>query len=231
MTYQQIYQAVQNIRFNTTSGLLSNPGGIKDWIRARETEVWEYADWPIKDADTPLTVSASTPTIALPGNFFRWPEQGLQLYDDLGDELDYLNPDEFYDAFQELVVANQKGRPSAWTIHSDVSGSVLSPRIRLGPTPDVGYTFRLRGWSLPVKRTASDTWGLGTMSADTDLPWWPDDYHDFLVDGALARGKRNNNDPSWQADEQAFQQGLRQLEDSIMGPQKGGTQQWGKAWC
>ena len=67
------------------------------------------------------------------------------------------------------------------------------------------------------------------MSADTDLPWWPDDYHLFLVDGAVAYGKRLEGDFSWQSDDQVFQQGLARLASELLPfarPGAGG-QVWG----
>jgi hypothetical protein len=65
------------------------------------------------------------------------------------------------------------------------------------------------------------------MSAGSDLPWWPDAYHYFLVDGALATGKRQLGDPSWQQDEAAFQSGLQRLRSELIPAARTELVQWG----
>jgi hypothetical protein len=85
----------------------------------------------------------------------------------------------------------------------------------------------VRGWALPIKRTAAATWALGLMSADADLPWWPDEFHYFLVDGAIAYGKRLESDSTWQADESIFQGGLERLADALLPIARRGVEQWG----
>lgn len=215
MTYAQIYQAVQNIRFNAT--ILSTPGGIKDWIRAREGEVWQYADWPLKEsADPQVSVVNGAATIALPSTF-TFPDQLLQLFDENGQMLSFLDPEQFFRRYEPSNVPTVSAGPGeAWTITAQNIAGVITPQLRIGPTPSTNRTYTVRGGHLPICRSAAGAWKLGTMSADTDLPWWPDDYHYFLVSGAIALGKRNQSDPSWQPDEQDFQQGMTRLASELL---------------
>lgn len=228
MTFQQIYNSVAALRFNTA--LITASGGIKEWIRARESDVWAYADWPVKgSAQLSLVLTNGNAGVTLPGG---WSSvlQGLHIYDDYGAELDYLEPEDFfasYGASPSAPVSNQ--RPVAWTIVTD-SASPGTQKFYVGPAPNGAYTFYVQGWNLPIKRTAAATFALGTMTSDTDLPWWPDDYHDFLIDGTIARGKRLQSDPSWQADEQAFQDGLQRLEGLLMPGERAPVRQFGKVW-
>lgn len=224
MTFLQLYTEIALTRFNSST---SKIGQIKNWINAREADVWRYADWPLKSADVAVTVTGGQVSVPLGGNFFRWPDQGLQLLDDLGDELSYLDPETFFRLYQPLVASGARYKPEAWTVDTAVSGSVATPQLHLGPTPQSGYTFRLRGWTLPIKRTAADTWALGFMSGDTDLPWWPDHEHYPLVDGAIAYGKRLEGDPSWRDDEARFKDWLQNLAWELL-PQRG-TEIWGEA--
>jgi hypothetical protein len=223
MTYLQIYTAVQALRFDAS--ILTTDGGIKQWIRAREGEIWQYADWPQKESvEINLTVSNGVATAPLPAGFLAT-AQLLTIKDEFGAELEFLPPARFYEIYQPLIVpAVVTGLGEAWTLTTDPVGGTL--QIRIGPTPQGAKTYTVRGWTLPIKRTAATTWAIGTMSADADLPWWPDDYHYFLVDGALATGKRQLGDPSWAQDESAFQQGLSRLAHELM-PARG-VEIWGE---
>ena len=221
MTYAQIKAAVAAIRGD--QGSLGT-----DAIRDREVEVWQYNDWPIKQSiELSLTVTGGVATVAVPSGFSN-PAQGLHIYDDYGDELDYLAPADFfasYGASPASPVANN--RPEAWTLVVDPTASGLLS-FRLGPTPLSGATFSLQGWNLPIKRTDATHWSIGTMSADTDLPWWPDDYHGFLVDGAVAQIKRRFGDPSYGPDEGAFQAGLTRLAHELQPAARGAVEVWGE---
>ena len=229
MTYAQIYQAVQNTRFN--AAILSTAGGIKDWIRAREAEVWQYADWPIKDSSLiAISIVAGAAVVNLPPGVTITP-QLIQVFDENGIELDFMDPAEFFEEYQPRQVPSVSPGPGeAWTITTDPLSGSGAMQLRVGPTPNAARSYTVRGWTLPIKRTAAATWSLGTMSADTDLPWWPDDFHDFLVDGAVARGKRLQSDPSWPNDEQAFQAGMARLEDTLIPTGRVGAEQWGTVW-
>src|SRR5947207_883550 len=100
MTYQQIYQAVENTRFD--SSLRDIPGGIKDWIRTREEEVWDYAPWPIKQLDgVSVSVNFSAPNkIPLYNAQVGGVVESLQLYDQYGTKMEYLSPEEFTELVQ-----------------------------------------------------------------------------------------------------------------------------------
>lgn len=227
MTFASIYNEVANIRFNTQTSTIAF---IKNWVNAREGEVWQYADWPIKQAtQLNLTVTGGTATIALPLGM-TWTSQGITVRDNYGDELSYLDPYDFFEAYGAAASATvPSGTPESWTLVTDptATGALL---FRVGPTPSASATFTVHGWNMPIKRTGASTWSTGTMSADSDLPWWPDAYHYFLVSGAIALGKRLSSDPSWQADEQDFHDGLARLRKEVMPLQRDEAEQWGGLW-
>jgi hypothetical protein len=224
VTFLSIYTEVANLRFNASSAMVAQ---IKNWVNAREGEAWQYADWPIKESTQfNLTVVGGTATVALPTGMLQT-SQGIDIYDDYGNSLDYLEPAEFYATYGAAPSSPlPNSAPEAWTLVTDpASPGALS--FRLGPTPSASKTFTIQGWNLPVKRTATSTWAIGTMSADTDLPWWPDPYHYFLVSGAIALGKRLQSDPSWQSDEQDFQSGLERLRKELLPAGRREVLQWG----
>lgn len=228
MTYQQIYTAVENIRFD--AALLTVAGGIKDWIRAREAEVWQYADWPLEDgAVLNLAVVNGVATIALPTGL-SFQAQELEIFDENGFALEFMAPRRFYERYQPYNVPSiTPGYGEAWTLTTDLSGApAATPQVRIGPIPNGSRTYTVRGWSLPISRSAAAVYKIGAMSADSDLPWWPDDFHYFLVDGAIATGKRQRNDPTWQADEGFFQNGLERLAETMIPLERIGLpRQWG----
>jgi hypothetical protein len=132
MTYLQIYTAVQALRFDAS--ILTTDGGIKNWIRAREGEVWQYADWPQKESvEINLTVSNGVATAPLPAGFLAT-SQLLTIKDEYGSELEFLSPARFYEIYQPLIVpAVVSGLGEAWTLTTDPVGGTL--QIRIGPTP------------------------------------------------------------------------------------------------
>jgi len=221
MTYQQIYQAVQNIRFGD-SNILSTPGGVKDWIKAREEEVWQFANWPLKESGS-YNVTISGSGFSLPSAFTEF-SAGMELFSDLGDKLEYMEPGDLEGLINSYASSNvPSGNPSFWTIDSTSSAGVVTLAVKMDQS-DTGATYKVRGWSGPVCRSSTSAYKLGTMSADTDLPWW-DTNHYFLVSGALALGKRQMGDPTWQADEQDFQTGLQRLQDTVIGSRQS-LRQW-----
>lgn len=227
MTFASIYNEAINLRFNSTATKLAQ---VKNWVTAREGEVWQAADWPIKDSvQLSLTVTGGTATVPLPSGM-TWTSQGIDVYDNYGAKLDYLAPDDFFAAYgaaSSSPVAS--GTPAAWTLTTDptASGALV---FRVGPTSSSSTTFSVSGWNLPIKRTAAAVWATGTMSGDTDLPWWPDAFHYFLVEGTIALGKRLEGDPSWQQNEQAFQTGLDRLRRELMPLERASLEQWGDYW-
>jgi len=64
--------------------------------------------------------------------------------------------------------------------------------MHLYPTPDQAYPLELRYWKLPA-----------ALSADTDVPTIPADYHNLLIYSAVAEGYRAEDDhqtaAQWQA--------------------------------
>lgn len=225
MTFAQLVLECFDVAFSSRQ---VKPQQVKRWLGTREAEVWQFANWPIKQSvELNLTVTGGVATVALPAGFSNV-AQGLHIFDDYGGELAYLDPDDFfanYGAAPASPVASN--RPEAWTMTVDptASGALV---FRFGPAPLASATYAVQGWNLPIKRTAAAVWAIGSMSADTDLPWWQDDYHYWLVDGAVAYGKRFEGVPTWQQHEQAFQAGLERLRHELMPAGRGTVEVWGE---
>src|SRR6266496_2923404 len=164
MTFLSLYTEVANIRFNSTATKIAQ---IKNWINAREGEIWQYADWPIKDStQLNLTVTGGTATVPLPTGM-TWTSEGIVLRDNYGTELIYRKPREFFASYGSQPSATvPSGMPESWTLTTDPSASGALV-FRIGPTPSSSATFTVHGWNLPIKRTAASTWSIGTMSGDT----------------------------------------------------------------
>lgn len=222
MTYQDIYTTVQNIRFDLSFVTGLGTGGIKDWVKAREEEVWMYAPWPLKQSGA-YTVTISGSGFPLPAAFTEY-TAAMELYNALGDKLEYMDTDELEQLVASYGTTTPSGGPQFWTIEQTSSGGVVTAAVKMDQA-DNGASYKVRGWSGPICRSSSSAYKLGVMSATTDLPWW-DVNHYFLVSGAVALGKRHHGDPSWQEDEQDFQAGLQRLEDTIIGTRTPLTQ-WG----
>lgn len=200
MNFKELQDECIQIRFKE-----SQRTSIKHWLNTRYQFLWAMADWPWKrmgPVALALTANGANPT--LPTDFDR----PIFMYDDRGDGLAWISPDEF-DAnylFEEL--RSTEGKPEAFKWVNDV--------ITLGPIPDADYTYRLvyeRGMTYLQSGTTPVT---GAMNANTDEPIWNPAFHYVLVPGAIATGLRLENDPTYPQFEEEFGQMVQSMKDHYL---------------
>lgn len=92
--------------------------------------------------------------------------------------------------------------------------------VHLYPTPDNAYPIEVRYWKLPV-----------ALSADTDTPTLPADYHNMLIYGATAECYRAEDDHATAAQWQArFDQALSEFSADVKFPNDDMPTQLGSMW-
>lgn len=200
MNFKEIQDECIQIRFKE-----SQRTSIKRWINMRYQLLWGMADWPWKRmGPVPISLVADVAQPTLPSDFDR----PLLMYDDRGDGVAWISPDEF-DAnylFEEL--RETVGKPESFKWVGDV--------ITVGPIPDIGYTYRLvyeRGMTYLQGGLTPTT---GDMTGNTDEPMWASAYHYTLVSGAIATGLRMENDPTYPQFEEEFGQMLQSMKDHYL---------------
>lgn len=197
MTYDEIVKEVVQIRFKA-----SQRASVKRWVNSRYQTIWAYADWPWKrQGPVDLTIIAGNANPAPPTGFLR----PVMILDDLGGELDWLEPDEF-DRFNRYLVTNgTRGRPSAFKWTDNV--------ITLAPTPNTSYRLALVYDRKPTVLAGGTTPAPAPLSADSDVPIWDEQYHYILVLGAIATGLRLENDPTYPQLEEEYEATLMSMQD------------------
>lgn len=139
-------------------------------------EIWNAAEWQFKRVQTaPFAITSGTP--AMPADFAK----SLQLFDDLGEELEPMNSEEFEGTYRYSITNNITGRPEAF--------KVVNRQITVAPTPNVTYNGFISYYRRLSYYTAGGVATPGFMSLDTDIPLWPnfgsEDYHYVLVPVAM----------------------------------------------
>ena len=191
MNYGDITTAVLGNRFPQSS-----LGSAQQWINARYAWIWTTEDWTFKRGTDDVTTTANSAFLAtdFPTDYEGC--YGLCFGDD-GFELLPMRSGDFHSEFY----STSPGRPYAYVSRAGT--------IYLGPTPDAVYPLTLdyRKAFVPLVNSA-------------DIPAIPAAFHYTLVTGAVALGLKMLNDPTWQATDQEFTNGIdvmRQvyLEDDL----------------
>lgn len=174
-------------------------------ILSAEGWVWAHADWPWKRVDkAALAVTANDATPSLPGPY----KEALQVFDEIGVELEALESREFDRRYQPGVTDGQTAHPEAFKIENGV--------LTLGPTPDASYTFAL-SYKRGLFHYESAVATAGGMDSDTDTPFIPDEQHQMvIVHRARTLKLAEQNDPSAVTESQLAEQALAAMvEDYI----------------
>lgn len=175
----------------------------KRWLNTAQRKVVQQSEFRTQEEAKAFTTTASDGTLELPADFCRW----IDFYDTgLNWPLTPLEKAE-YDALEA-----SRGRPSAYTVVGD--------QITLWPTPDAAYPLSLRYWRLPQD-----------MVADGDEPEIPAQYHEVLVDYALMKCYRRENDRveatfckgEWEA-------GVAKMRGEVQNDTFSGPKQVGGTW-
>lgn len=197
MNFAEIQNEVIDIRFKE-----SQRASVKHWINLRYQAIWAYADWPWKrQGPTPLSLQVGDASPALPSDFLR----PIRIYDDLGNELTWLEAAEFDGDHRYPIVNEISARPSSFKWVNDV--------ITVGLTPDADYDFSLVYERKTAYMANGTTPTSGLMTNTNDEPIWDDHYHYILVVGAIASGLRLENDPTFPSLEDEYSGLLNSMQD------------------
>lgn len=217
MTFDEIQDECIALRFKE-----SQRTSIKRWINLRYHFLWALADWPWKRVGpADLTITASDATPALPSGFDR----PLFIYDNLGQRVLWMEPDEFDELYLYGELNSTRGRPQAF--------KWVNSTITLGEIPDANYTYKIvyeRGMTYLASGSAET---VGAMTSASDTPIWDEQFHYVLVFGAIASGLRLENDPTYQQMEEEFSTMTQAMKDHYLptlaasGPMQYGRDQLG----
>lgn len=181
MTFLSLQNEVINARFSE-----GKRTSVQYWLNLRYAMVWNAQDWGFTYKKGSLAVTGGTSSATLPADCLRAGE----LTDPNGTRIDYITPAQWEASYGGANVSTgSTDYPTEWTIVNGVA--------YLGPTPASTANYDLL---YKMKFTA--------LSADADVPLLPSEYHYMLVFGALASGLIVENDPTWEAPDQQFQQQL-----------------------
>lgn len=156
------------------------------------------ASWPFRRARATVTVTSGSQSVTgLPSDY----GQSMALIRNDGVRLQPLTADIFLDRYYATVNA-LTGDPVAYTN--------IDAEILVGPTP----TATSSAYELLYTKSLTE------LSADADLPDIPTEYHPILVAGATATGLRRENDPTWEALEQEWKEGVAQMRSAYGRPSR-----------
>lgn len=212
MTFRELQDEVLTLRFKE-----GRRPSSKLWINTRYGDIWSAADWPFKHV-SPSNVAVTTGNAnpVLPAGFRR----AHRIYDQYGNPLSEMLPQDFDDAYRYYAVNNVTGQPTDFKVVNGV--------LTLGPTPNVTATFTVAYERGPVHYNGSSVETALPMTADSDTPIWDSSYHYILVFGAMSMGLRLENDPSWPAVEDEFRNELSGMMNELLPPDRGETTQFGR---
>jgi hypothetical protein len=186
MTFAEIYGEVITARFKS-----SQTASAKRWVNMREGQIWAAAEWPWKIVSAAdVTATTSTPTL---DSSVHSP---LAVYDDIGNELEYMIAKDFDEIYIPRGIQNTRGRPEAFKWNNNV--------LTLGDYPDHSYALKYTYLRKQSHYASGAIVTVGAMSADSDYPLFDSHWHEVLTIGALSTGLKVENDPTWEALEQEF---------------------------
>lgn len=191
---------------------------IKRWINMRYHFLWATAEWPWKRVGpVDLSVLTGDTTPVLPTGFTR----PYKVFNDFGQPLDWLSPDDFDDRYMEVLANGTTNRPDAF--------KWVNNTITLGPTPDADYTFKLSYERSMTFMFNGVSEASGDMVNPNDEPIWDEAFHYVLVPGAIATGLRLENDPTFQPLEEEFAVHVQAMKDHYLPTQSPqGNLQYGR---
>jgi hypothetical protein len=215
MTFGEIQAEVIRTRFKE-----GQRESVKLWINTRYQGIWGFADWPWKrqgPVDIAVTTGSANPT--LPTGFLR----PVMVFDDIGNELEWMEPDEFDREHRYLQLNDVTARSGSFKWVDDV--------ITLGPTPNADATYSLVYDRKLTYLSGGSTPMTGFMVNANDVPIFDAAYHYALVVGALATGLRVENDPTYPQMEDEYSGLLSSMRDHYLPTASPGNHlQYGRGW-
>lgn len=186
----------------------SQRSNAKEWINFRYARLWAKENWTFKQTTTTVSVAldgSSAPLGGLKRVFAVYDQTVSPLYN----EVPGIQPSEFYgDA------TRTSGIPVGFTVIGD--------NIIFDSPVSSGRTYLVFG---ELEFTE--------LSADSDEPLVPAEFHRVITHGAISEGLRQENDPTWQAAEEDYKNGYEDMKGSYLTsviPYRGAYPSW-PAWA
>lgn len=176
---------------------------VATWLNDAQRKAVQESEFRTQEETKAFTTTSGDGTLELPADFCRW----IDFYDSgVNWPLTPLERGE-YDALEAA-----SGRPTAYTVVGD--------QITLWPTPDGSYGLSLRYWRLPQD-----------MVTDGDEPEIPAQYHEVLVDYALMKCYRRENDrPEAELCKREWEAGVMKMRGEVQHDTASGPKQVGGTW-
>lgn len=182
------------VRFQDASNVIITDATWKDYVNARYRAVGASSPyWPWKEAQsTALAVTAGSRGPTLPTDGWRV----LAVYNNT--EGVVIRPMDGVALHFSSFADSDSGTPQFYRVRNNV--------LELWPKSDIARTLHVT-YLAP----------LTALSADGDLPIFPSDYHDLLVEGALADAYYDDGQPEQgMLHEQHFQHILEGLKADLL---------------
>lgn len=178
--------------------------GLRDeaklWLNQRLGVLWAAADWPFKKLTESCSVGGDG--VVVPPSMVR---RVLAVWNSDNDKLEWLEPQ----VFRSYYDGTETGTlPVAWTI--DGEDMKIAP-IGAG-TVSVRHERRL----YHLDENGDPV--VGPLTLDEDSCPYDEEFHYYLVQGAIATGLKRENDPTWQALEDDFNAGIFVMREELLPP-------------
>jgi hypothetical protein len=167
-------------------------------VNMRYAHVWALEDWTFRFATCKLDAPVGGGPLAPEVGDFGTP---VYLWDSTGNQLAYLDEDEFVNNYQ-----GQTGTPEAWT--------VMANSIYLGPAASSG------SFTCYYRRR------LSQMVGEDEYPMLPPEFHLMLVHGGRAELLSVSDDPMTAMMEDQFQRDIEAMKREYLIDTLGQPSMW-----
>lgn len=154
----------------------------------------KYPDWPfLEQQNSTTTITAASNTVTLPGGTF-------QVHSVFNTTDGYrLQPVSNREAYLETFTpGTHTGLPAIYRVRNAT--------LEVYPQPTATTTLRIEYVGAPAD-----------LAAPTDSPAFPPQYHDILIDGALALAHLEDGNPAtYETYQQRFEVGIHQMHLGLM---------------
>lgn len=184
----------------------SKRADVKQWINFRLGWMWDVDEWTFKMGTDLVTVTTGSQAVtSVPTDFAT----ALAIYKSDGAPLEAVTePREFYRRYYNAT-STSTGEPEAFT--------VIGSSIFVGPTSSVTKT----DYQLVYEKAPT------LLSANSDVPAIPAQYHMALVHGGKAEGLKLMNIPLWESFDQDFQAAITAMRRQYLVGIRGASEQFG----
>lgn len=164
----------------------------KNWVNYRYLRLWGRQPWTFKRETLTAAVAAGAMTEPT----------------DLGDVIAVFRGDGSEVYYTDPATFQRRYGGSAAPVGAGYEYTIVNGQITVGPQDSGTYTL-VQDKQAPL------------LAGDADVPLIPLEYHQMLVAGGASIGLRRENDPTWQALEEEWQQALADLEQGYLADHRG----------